>query len=212
MNNIPIIPIQLQNLFDDMTFIGNVPPNHKLCVKSKCYSNSSSWIHWSFRKLDFESSSLTVNFIHNTCTAASQAYSSFSKTQFENVILSKLILLRNGIKNIQKTYINDVKTSNSLETSLLIIDLILPQKIKSQLGLISNNYNNFINDEYVIEYEKFINQENNNKKVSKPIEIVNKKENELKEISSSLTSNLSGISDISAVTALASSPPNKSKK
>jgi len=136
MNQIPVIPIQLKDLLDNMTFIGNIPPNYKLSVNSRCYSDSTSWLSWTFRRWESESSDLTVNFIYDVCLAATQAYHEYLKTHFEQVILSKIVSLRHGIKNIQKTYRLDVKTSNALETSILILDLVLPIEIKQNLGIL----------------------------------------------------------------------------
>ena len=137
------IPIYLQNLFNDMTFIGNIPPNHKLCVKSRSYSDSSSWVGWGYRKIESESADLSVTFIHETCVASSQAY--YANGLFRNIILDKINLLLNGIKNIQKTYCRNVKISNSLETPILILNLVNPNNNIKNINYREPDYDNFIN-------------------------------------------------------------------
>jgi hypothetical protein len=112
------IPLHLQELFDMMDFIGSARPNSKPCFRGMYYVDSTSWSGALWRYKDGESQYKFGNdIIKSCCDKATQAHEQYVGTSFENIILEKMIFMRNGISLITNTYNSDsdeIKTVNRL--------------------------------------------------------------------------------------------------
>ncbi len=131
------IPLRLESLFQEMDFIGEIPANHKLCTKDRCYVDAKSWIGWTYRKFLSENNELTIAFILKVCRSTDVELKNCVNTDFNDLLIEKSLLLRTGIIKLRDTYIKDVRTSNALSSSLLILDFALPEKIKIDKGIIA---------------------------------------------------------------------------
>lgn len=134
-SNPPTIPIQLSSLFDDMGFIAMNPDGSKPCIKGRYYADGSTWKGWIMRRWDGEKPERTMVFIRKTCEAASQAVIQYQHTVFFDIIISKIVKLRDGILYVRKAYDSNIVAKNSFDDSIMLLDLRLPTSVKIQMGV-----------------------------------------------------------------------------
>lgn len=136
-----IVPVHLQTLFDTMDFIGHAKVGFKPCFNGMYYVNSNSWLGSLYRFKNGESQSSKGNdIIRKCCQESVQAYNQYEDTDFSEIILNKMLSLREGILAIRETYLNDeneVKTCSHLMNSVLELDRKIPKDILNTISIIS---------------------------------------------------------------------------
>jgi hypothetical protein len=145
ITNPPTIPVHLLSLFEMMDFLGSARKDGKPCFHSKRYVDRNSYIGAVIRWINGEKQSTYGNaIIRNCCEETSQAYSSYVGTDFEHIILDKMINLYRGLEQIALTYEKDeheIDTVNHIRNSLMIINMKIPHNIKVQNGLVPPSSN-----------------------------------------------------------------------
>jgi hypothetical protein len=137
------VPVHLQNLFDMMDFIGKAKIGFKPCFNGMYYVSAKSWLGALYRLSGRESQGDKGNcIVRGCCQESSQAYEQYKDTEFEEIILSKMITLRGGIVSIIKTYSLDdqeIQTCTHLQNSILEIDRKIPRDIMVSMGIVPPN-------------------------------------------------------------------------
>tara|TARA_Y100001970_G_scaffold291389_1_gene428354 strand:- start:367 stop:930 length:564 start_codon:yes stop_codon:yes gene_type:complete len=166
-----VVPtVHLQNLFNDLDFLGSAKEDEKPCFRDRSYMNKHSWIGTIHRTLNNESQSDVGNgTIYTICLNASQTYDSYKNNKnFGDILLDKIVKARIGLERIARTYESICKSAIARElrnNSILILDSIIPEdrKQKEDLNLtqsINNNINNNNNNNNIKIND--INKSNNN--------------------------------------------------
>lgn len=119
------IPISLANLFKDVNFLSMAPDGCKPCFKRKCYVRND-FVGWAIRRYDGENFTSTITKIENVCKSICESLVNYKNTQLYPLILEKMILLRNGIKNIMRSYENNYEALSSIQNAILTLDLNIP--------------------------------------------------------------------------------------
>ena len=127
---IEVIPQQLQSLFTEMSFIASAKPGVKLCFKNKRHVDANSWFSIIYRTWYNESQGGRGNdIIRKCCEEAVQTYKQYKDTIFADLILDRMIKMRDGIVIIKTTYENDetkISVCSHLDISITILHMILP--------------------------------------------------------------------------------------
>jgi hypothetical protein len=143
LNNSTTIPLHLLNLFETMDFLSSAKKDSKPCFNTRQYVDRNSYIGALIRWFNGEKQSTHGNIIiRNCCESASQAYTSYIGTEYEKIILNKIIELRKGLVEIQNTYSKDTReidTVNHINNSIMILDLKIPFTEKIKHGIIAGD-------------------------------------------------------------------------
>ena len=138
--NTSTIPPYLQTLFEMMNFLGVAKKDCKPCFNTKRYVDRNSYWGSLFRWNWNEKQSTYGNGkIRSCCESASQAYELYKDSQYETIILTKILKLRQGLLEIRNTYAKDedeIDTVNHIDDSIMILDLKIPHNIKLNEGLV----------------------------------------------------------------------------
>jgi hypothetical protein len=144
MTSSTTIPLHLLTLFETMDFISSAKKDCKPCFNTRQYVDRNSYLGAFIRWINGEKqSTYGNNIIRHCCESASQAYSSYIGTDYEPIILNKMIELRKGLIEIQSTYSKDTKeidTVNHINNSIMILDLKIPLSEKIKNGIIAGNF------------------------------------------------------------------------
>lgn len=136
---IPTIPEHLIQLFEDLDFVATVEPHHKPCLKARIYVDRDSWWGSIRRYMDGESGSQTAEFIRRVVERLCQSIDTYRDSRFNELLLSKALELRVGIVRLINTYNKSPDALGRLRTSLLVLDLKIPDPIKSRHGIIHHD-------------------------------------------------------------------------
>ena len=132
--NPPTIPIGLQRLFDDAGFLAAAEDNQKPNIRSKTYASTDSWVDWFWRRYDKENPDSMKVFVRRVCEELAQSLVQYEQTDFYSIILGKMVKLRTGLTHIADTYRSKVTVYDHLHTSILTLDLKIPEDIKRLHG------------------------------------------------------------------------------
>jgi hypothetical protein len=126
-------------------------------VGKRYYVDKDSYWGTFWRSLYGEKQDVIGNTImQSICTNAVQSYES-NKTnkKFESQLLEKIINARKGLDRIKRTYesCGKITTSNSIGNYMLILDGVIPEKIKISEGFIKSP--NIFTDSTEIQYIEF---------------------------------------------------------
>lgn len=141
MKNSPTIPVHLLNLFETMDFLSSAKKNGKPCFNTRRYIDRDSYFGALFRWISGEKQSTHGNnIIRSCCEMASQALTSYYQTDYETILLDKIMGLRRGLLEICDTYSKDdtdIDTVNHIKNSVMILDLKIPYSVKVTHGLLA---------------------------------------------------------------------------
>src|SRR5579872_3677860 len=138
--NSPTIPISLSNLLERASFIASAEDSCKPCFSGEFYVEPESYVNYAWRKFVRGETALTTrNHIQSVCEELSQALVHYQGTVFHSIIIDHMVKVRLGITRIREAYKKpkkDYKTISSLNTSILTLDLNLPNDVKMAYGII----------------------------------------------------------------------------
>ena len=135
--NAPTIPIGLTTLFEDAGFLAAAKDKHKPCIKSKYYVDDHTIVGYITRRWNRDNPDQVKEYIRRVCEQMSQAIVQYNDTHFYEIILNKMVQLRNGIERIKATYDADAdkcQIVGHIGDSILILDLRIPEHIKQLHG------------------------------------------------------------------------------
>lgn len=154
MTSIP--PESLSALFVELDFLAASMPNQKPCFKKKYYVAADSWMGYMWRRLDGEEQPISGNNkISSICRNASELFPSYGTNKFfGDIFLTKIVEARKGLVRIRDTYkaLRDISTESSVNTSILILDGLIPIERKIIEGFLFTTQKQKI-DEYQIQSE-----------------------------------------------------------
>lgn len=131
------IPTTLENLFQQADFISLADDNDKICFKDNKYIQKSSWIGSFMRRNSGESSGDLIRRIKDVQTQLFEQYTICTDEDFINLILSKLIALRNAcIRFRDTTYSGETSPTVQFNSIIRAIEVGLPGKIKELHGIL----------------------------------------------------------------------------
>ena len=139
------VPVHLQTLFDQMDFIASAGPHMKPCFKRRYYVDSDTWVGAFYRWRDGESQGTAGNTaVRLCCKEAAQAYDQYEHTEFQPIILAKMMDLRRGIETIRSTYQGNprtIATCTHLFNSILELDRKIPPNMLVAQGIVAPTAN-----------------------------------------------------------------------
>ena len=116
---------ELIRLLNDVGILALVPPNHKICLKTRKYVRSDSFWSGLVRWYSSEDQRATCEFVEKTVTKLFRFYDLYKQTSPNSacIILEKFDELSKGIEVLAKTYSNlqNPDTTSSLRTMLRLI-------------------------------------------------------------------------------------------
>lgn len=127
-------PTYVKDLIIRMDFIGYVPPSMKVGIKGKTYIDPEAWYTRSLRWIQGEDSGVTCDYIDKIIESLFQILAEHrnSKNKIRKTLIEKASIFRQGIVNLIRTYTDNPIASSKLRTSLSMLDVRLPQNIKSK--------------------------------------------------------------------------------
>lgn len=137
-----LVPSHVTDLLVRMDFIGNVPPNYKVCVNYRIYVDSSFKSTYFYRWYLGETGSTTCEFIEKIISDMFQLLSPENHLdhRLRDKIYEKSAIFRNGIINLISTYSNNPDACSKLRTSKDKIELKIPKKMLMITDEISQEY------------------------------------------------------------------------
>ena len=130
------IPTTLENLFQQADFISLAGDNDKVYFKEGKYVQKSSWIGSFMRRNSGESSGDLIRRIKDIQTQLFEQYSICTDEDFVNLILTKLIALRDAcIRFRDTTYSGETSPTIQFNSIIRAIEVGLPSKIKETHGI-----------------------------------------------------------------------------
>jgi len=106
------IPSGLSTLLQKMEFIAMVPKNKKMCVNSKLFVDSSSWMDALYRGVSRETKQGTLKFIEETIQEGIRGISGYPGHTV--LIISAFERMLTGMDNLSETYKNYPEIVSSL--------------------------------------------------------------------------------------------------
>jgi len=130
------IPTTLENLFQEADFISLAGDNDKICFKDNKYVQKSSWLGSFMRMNSGETSGNLIRRIKDIQTQLFEQYTICTDEDFVNLILSKLIALRNAcIRLRDTTYSGEKFLAVKFDSIIRSIEVGLPGRIKESQGI-----------------------------------------------------------------------------
>lgn len=131
----PPTPDYLVQLFEDVDFIAEVEPDHKLCLQSRSYANRDSNWHAIYRLYAGETGLKSAEFVKTVARGLSQSIDTCTDERFRQVLYGKALELRLGIKRLIATYRGNQGSLRILRPTLGFLELKLPDDIKVRHGI-----------------------------------------------------------------------------
>ena len=131
----PPTPDYLVQLFEDIDFIAEVEPDHKLCLQSRSYSNRDSTWDSLYRHYVGETGLKSAEFVKTVARGLSQSIDNCTDVRFRQVLYGKALELRLGIKRLILTYRGKQSSLRILRPTLGFLELKLPDDIKVRHGI-----------------------------------------------------------------------------
>lgn len=124
-NVINIIPQSLNDIIVKLSVVGAIGHRSKLNVSTLSVVDGDSWSTSISRCLYGEDRRHTLNFITSLMMQAFDALKNYHQSEFEPLIIKKLIAARGGVHNLVQTYIDDIYICCELNQLLENIDIQL---------------------------------------------------------------------------------------
>lgn len=130
------IPTTLENLFQQADFVSSAGDDYKICFKDNKYIQKSSWLGSFIRMNSGESSGDLIRRIKDIQTQLFEQYSICTDGDFINLILSKLVAIRNAcIRFRDTTYSGQTSPTVQFNSIIRSIEVGLPPRVKELHGI-----------------------------------------------------------------------------
>jgi hypothetical protein len=119
-----------------MDFIGAAKPGYKPCFKTNQYVHKTSYFGSMIRWRDDEKQATIGNAkIREYCKEAAEAYDAYKETSYAQIILDRMLKMRNGLLEIRNTYADDINIYTDIDISIMILDVAIPEDTKIATGI-----------------------------------------------------------------------------
>jgi hypothetical protein len=132
---LPIIPVHLTSLIEDVEYISLAQRSMKPCVRTRTYVHKDSMYGRAYRLYYGENGDSGSNYVRKVCENIAQSLELYrDRDELYMILLSKVLELRAGLSEIIETY-NGHPSQAKYKTSLIIIDMKIPHDIKIKHGI-----------------------------------------------------------------------------
>jgi hypothetical protein len=123
----------IRKLLVILDFIGNVPPNRKICVKSKIYIDPAKLLTQPYRWINGEDASKTCDYIDLAVQNLQDALKEYRApdNKIRLALIDKSKIFRQGLINLIDTYTDNPDAKATLRAALTVLDLRIPENRSS---------------------------------------------------------------------------------
>lgn len=124
------VPTHLKDLLVQINFIGSVPPNRKINIRTKTYIDPSLWLTAPYRYAIGEHAEKTCEYIDGIIKRLTEALVFYRKkgtSTTGDILVKRSKELRGGILNLINTYQDNPSALAKLRTSLELLDKEVPE-------------------------------------------------------------------------------------